>query len=242
MKIKRSIHFRQDKVDISPLTDLSMDQLKALREKSVGAEQAVFEKLCKAAGEWETHAAETMLFDRAIEYLKAPVAEHTSNRWQLGKYSNNQEISNMVYKMYYQIYEETRYNRETQKSLPVAWHLTWSVSINSPIRGYGAKIAGQDRKRFTDKSAMEKYLQGRIKAYSHLFTETAPPVPKGHEYCFSVYGQLLPGYRPEVPPEQRQEKLSILDKLAAAKQEVAKRDAVKPPSEKSKNKSHGEEL
>ena len=40
-----------------------------------------------------------------------------------------------------------------------------------PEAGYGAKIAGQNQKRYTDKNAAIKYLDGRKKAYSHLFTE-----------------------------------------------------------------------
>ena len=40
----------------------------------------------------------------------------------------------------------------------------------------------------------EKYIQGRIKAYSHLFTEISPPIPKDLEKSFMVHGHLLPGY------------------------------------------------
>ena len=38
------------------------------------------------------------------------------------------------------------------------------------------------------------YIQGRIKAYSHLFTEISPPIPKDLEKSFMVHGYLLPGY------------------------------------------------
>ena len=48
-------------------------------------------------------------------------------------------------------------------------------------------------KKFVDKAAMEKYLNGRIKAYQHLFTEIAPPVPREYANCLKKNGQLLPG-------------------------------------------------
>ena len=74
------------------------------------------------------------------------------------------------------------------------------------------KIAGQDRKVFADRAAMEKYLAGRQKAYANLFTEVSPQIPKQYAECFKVNGVLLPGYtiegeergKPEqAPAEQR---------------------------------------
>ena len=61
---------------------------------------------------------------------------------------------------------------------------------------------------------MDKYLQGRINAYAHLFTEISPPIPKGEEKRFSVNGILLPGYTVEVPEPTPQEVAdSLLDLL-----------------------------
>ena len=91
--------------------------------------------------------------------------------------------------MNYYIYENTRYDKEAQKSIPYSWTLTWSVRTNSPSRTQ-AKIAGQDRKVFTDKAAMEKYLNGRIKAYDRLFTEISPPIPQEYADHFKV--SLIP--------------------------------------------------
>ncbi|HBE8615160.1 TPA: antirestriction protein ArdA, partial [Clostridioides difficile] len=107
--------------------------------------------------------------------------------------------------MNYYIYENTRYDKEAQKSIPYSWTLTWSVRTNSPSRTQ-AKIAGQDRKVFTDKAAMEKYLNGRIKAYDRLFTEISPPIPQEYADYFKVNGMLMPDYtiEGEDPPQQQQ--------------------------------------
>ena len=79
------------------------------------------------------------------------------------------------------------------------------VYTNSPSRTQ-AKIAGQDRKVFTDKAAMEKYLNGRIKAYDRLFTEISPPIPQEYADYFKVNGMLMPDYtiEGEEPPQQPQ--------------------------------------
>jgi hypothetical protein len=123
-------------------------------------------------------------------------------------------MSNMVYKMDYRTFEKTRYDSETKKSIPVAWEISWNVRTNSPNLRNNSHIAGQSRKSYTNKEDMEKYLAGRIKAYSHLFTEISPPIPKEYAPHFRMNGLLLPGYtaqgeepkHPEIkPPEHKTE-------------------------------------
>ena len=40
----------------------------------------------------------------------------------------------------------------------------------------------------------DKYLNGRIKAHAHYFTEISPAIPKEYADYFKVNGCLLPGY------------------------------------------------
>lgn len=65
--------------------------------------------------------------------------------------------------MNYYVYENTRYDREKKESVPYSYSLTWNVYTNGPERNRQMKIAGQDRKVFADRAAMEKYLAGRQK-------------------------------------------------------------------------------
>ena len=192
MRIERRMYFESEKADISTLTALRLEQLQKMREESAAAEQTIFQSLQEHAAAWEEQAGKTLLFDKAIEYAKIPTVRHTANQWEAEEYHH--AISNMVYQMNYHIYENTRYDRETKQSVPYSWSLTWSVRTNSPDGYRQARIAGQDRKVFADKAAMEKYLNGRIKAYSHLFTEISPPIPQEYAQQFKVNGQLLPGY------------------------------------------------
>ena len=196
MKIDRTVYFETDAGDIAPLAALPPEQLQQRREESAAAEQTIYEELRKQAARWEQQAGNTALLDRALTYVRTPAAEHTSNEWKQTDYDWHTR-SNMVYQMNYHIYENTRYDREQQKSVPYSWSLTWGVRTNGPDKGQNVRIAGQDRKTFADKAAMEKYLAGRIKAYDHLFTELSPVVPKGYVQPFKVNGLLLPGYTVE---------------------------------------------
>ena len=196
MKIERGIYFDTKGADISPLTALPLAELVKLREESAAAEQTVFENLKVQASAWEEQAGKTLLFDKAIEYARIPEVKHTANKWQ-DEDNDRHTISNRVYKMSYHVYENTRYDRKAEKSIPYSYTLSWNIYTNSP-HGYGqAKIAGQDRKVFADRAAMEKYLNGRIKAYEKLFTEIAPAIPPEYAEQFRVNGQLLPGYTVE---------------------------------------------
>ena len=204
MRIERRIYFEAKDRDIAPYASLPIAQLLSMRSESAAAEQAIFDSLKEQAAAWEEQAGKTLLLDKALEYVRTPHVQHTANEWRENEY-NRHTRSNRVYQMNYYIYENTRYDKEAQKSIPYSWTLTWSVRTNSPSRTQ-AKIAGQDRKVFTDKAAMEKYLNGRIKAYDRLFTEISPPIPQEYADYFKVNGMLMPDYtiEGEDPPQQQQ--------------------------------------
>ena len=212
LKIERSIYFESGKADISALTALPLAELIRQREESAAAEQAIFETLKQQAAAWEAQAGNTLTFDKAIEYARTPAVTHTENQWQADE-NNNHTISNNVYQMRYHIYENTRYDRAQGKSIPYSYTLTWSVHTNSPDRYGQTKIAGQDRKVFADKAAIEKYLNGRIKAYQHLFTEISPTIPQEYADHFKVNGQLLPGYTVEGEEQQTKQEQTAPEKI-----------------------------
>ena len=231
LRIERSIYFESEKADISDLTALSMEQLRTMREESAAAEQTIFENLKQQAAAWEAQAGKTLTLDKAMEYVRTPAVKHTSNEWETDEYGHHRR-SNSVYQMRYHIYENTRYDRQTEQSVPYSYTLTWSVHTNSPD-GYGqAKIAGQDRKVFADKAAMEKYLKGRIKTYQHLFTELSPPIPQEYASHFKINGQLLPGYT--IEGEER-----APEKRAAA---LPERDTAQNPTDRKEREHMGEQF
>ncbi|KAI4450423.1 hypothetical protein C823_004956 [Eubacterium plexicaudatum ASF492] len=185
-------------MDISSFIAQGEEKIQAMRQDSMDGEKKAFDIVLAATKQWEQQAAVTQKLNRALEYLHTPEVKHTANEWRkTDNWKNDEEISNRVYRMTGGIWEDTKYDRETKQSVPVAWYVTWDVYVNSPKEGYGEKIAGQNQKRYTDKAAAEKYLEGRKKAYSHLFTEISPQIPKQYEHHFTVYGALLPGYTVE---------------------------------------------
>ena len=231
---------------------MDAENLEAMRQGSIDGEQKAYEIVVAAAKQWEQQAAVTQKLNRALEYLHTPEVKHTANEWRkTDNWRNDEEISNRVYRMTCGIWEDTKYDREAKQSVPVAWYVTWDVYVNSPKEGYGEQIAGQRQKRYTDKAAAEKYLEGRKKAYSHLFKEISPQIPKQYEHHFTVYGALLPGYTVEgqepvktdraaadvseggISVPEKPEKPSVLGKLSAARvQEKAAAEAKAPTKRK----------
>lgn len=242
LKIEHSVFC--ENVDISSLITMGAENLEAMRQGSIDGEKKAYEIVVAATKQWEKQAAATQTINRALSYLRTPEVGHTANEWRkTNNWRDDVEISNRVYRMTCGIWEDTKYDRETKQSVPVAWYVTWDVYVNTPKEGYGERIAGQDKKRYTDKAAAEKYLEGRKKAYSHLFTEISPQIPKQYEHHFTVYGALLPGYtvegREPVRPGRvaevsegaisapgKGEKPSVLGKLSAAR--VQEKAAAEP--------------
>ena len=193
MRIERRIYFESGKADLSEMVKLPLAELLSLRAESAAAEQEVFDRLKEQAAAWEEQAGRTLFLDKALEYARTLPVTHTANRWEApDEYRHIR--SNMVYQMDYSISENTRYDSAAQKSVPYSWTLRWSLYTNSPHGNQREKIAGQDRKVFSSREELDKYLNGRIKAHDHYFTEISPAIPKEYADCFKVNGCLLPGY------------------------------------------------
>ena len=194
LRLEHDLRFQPNDKILLPLVNASDFDLYELRTLAVSGEKKVFEQLKELAEVWEQKAALTMLIDRALSYKRVPQVEHTSNQWQQSHYRDTEIISNMVYKMSVSLYEDNHYDNDTGQFVSDAWIVTWGVSLNTPDEYRTKKIAGQDRKRFSNKDAALKYIDGRKKAYAHLFTEISPPIPERYADRFSKNGLLLPGY------------------------------------------------
>lgn len=233
IKLEHSIYV--DETDMSDLVSKPLEKLQAMRDGSVAKEKTAFEKVRQAAQNWEKQAAVTRQYDRAIEYLKVPEVEHSSNKWVKAKDEfDYNRISNRVYKMSYRIYERSSYRTDAKK-----YDVRWDIYTNRPQSQSSYRVAGQERVCSTREEA-EKYIQGRIKAYSHLFAEISPPIPKELEKSFMVYGQLLPGYiTEEMQKAQEAEKPKAAEKPSVRKQLAALKAQEKntPPQEPNKSRS-----
>ena len=186
------------------LTDKPTSELQEMLKSSEAAEKSIFDRLKVAVSEWEAQAAQTLLLEKVLEYVRTPEVSHTSNEWKQIQ-GGVWEISNLVYQMRYQF-------------VPVpqskAVRVTWGLVYNTPQQpgnpryanswGDSRFIARQDKKPYESAEAAQRYIQGRFNLYAHLFTELSPPVPNDCKRMFMVNGHLLPGYT-LAPPERTKE-------------------------------------
>ena len=230
MRIERRIYFESGKADLSEAVKLPLAELLSLRAESAAAEQEVFDRLKEQAAAWEEQAGRTLFLDKALEYARTLPVTHTANQWEApDEYRHIR--SNMVYQMDYSISENTRYDSAAQKSVPYSWTLRWSLRTNAPGSYRQAKIAGQDRKVFASREELDKYLNGRIKAHDHYFTEISPAIPKEYADCFKVNGCLLPGYTIEGEEPAKAAELPAQEETAQPQQTTATPERREPVNE-----------
>ena len=230
MRIERRIYFESGKADLSEMVKLPLAELLSLRAESAAAEQEVFDRLKEQATAWEEQAGRTLFLDKALEYARTLPVTHTANQWEApDEYRHIR--SNMVYQMDYSISENTRYDSAAPKSVPYSWTLRWSLRTNAPGSYQQAKIAGQDRKVFSSLEELDKYLNGRIKAHEHYFTEISPAIPKEYADYFKVNGCLLPGYTIEGEEPAKAAELPAQEETAQPQQTAATPERREPVNE-----------
>lgn len=230
MRIERRIYFESGKADLSELVKLPLAELLSLRAESAAAEQEIFDRLKEQAAAWEEQAGRTLFLDKALEYARTLPVTHTANQWEApDEYRHIR--SNMVYQMSYFISENTRYDSAAQTSIPYSWTLRWSLYTNAPRGNPLKKIAGQERKVFASREELDKYLNGRIKAHDHYFTEISPAIPKEYADCFKVNGCLLPGYTIEGEEPAKAAALPTQEEAAQPKQTAATPERREPVNE-----------
>lgn len=205
LELTRSLEFNAWRADLSKLPELvklSPGELSARRRDSSEAEKKIFEKIQTAVQEWEEQAAQTLVLDRALEYVYTPEVSHTSNEWKPAK-DGTWEISNQTYIMRFKIWEDA--------AKPGTYLVSWALGVNCPKRPKTEKyyysgepiLAQQNKKRYETHDAAQRYVQGRFDIYAHLFTELRPPIPNGCQRIFTINGCLLPGYT--VAPSEKAE-------------------------------------
>ena len=230
MRIERRIYFESGKADLSEAVKLPLAELLSLRAESAAAEQEVFDRLKEQAAAWEEQAGRTLFLDKALEYARTLPVTHTANQWEApDEYRHIR--SNMVYQMSYSISENTRYDSAAQKSVPYSWTLRWGLYTNAPHGNPMEKIAGQERKVFASREELDKYLNGRIKAHDHYFTEISPAIPKEYADCFKVNGCLLPGYTVEGEEPAKAAELPAQEETAQPQQTAATPERREPVNE-----------
>ena len=98
LEVRRQINYRGDRADFKPFLNVPVKDLEKRLKESQAEEKKVFEEMKKAVTAWDEHGAQTLLLQKAIEYMRTPEVTHTGNEWKRHK-DGSWEISNLVYKM-----------------------------------------------------------------------------------------------------------------------------------------------
>lgn len=244
-------YFFRDVPEMAPLIVLPISELLEKRRASVKLEKEIYANIQGSVKEWEKQAAQTLLLDKALEYVRTPTVEHTSNEWKQQK-DGSWEISNLVYKMSYKIWEDTKGDKTG------TWLVSWELEMNCPTRPSAesmyyageSTVAEQKRKRYDSFDAAQRYIQGRFDLYAPLFTVLSPPIPDKFKNIFRINGSLLPGYT-IAPPEKMEPDKDAVDALLdclgdediavpeASAQEVPAQEAPKQEAKPSATPSKG---
>ena len=205
LEVRRQINYRGDKADFKPFLDVPIKDLEKQLKASQAEEKKVFEEMKKAITAWDQHGAQTLLLQKTIEYLRTPEVTHTGNEWKRRK-DGSWEISNLVYKMTFQI---VRCGNE--------WKLTWELSYTAPglSQGYWGytrspreRIEYEGSKKYKTLEGAQRYIQSRFDQYGSCFEALSPPVPAEAKDLFCVNGQLLQGYS-LMPPSPQKEPVTL---------------------------------
>ena len=207
--VGRSLVYKGEGADFKPFLNVPVKELEKRLKASQDEEKKVYEDMRKAMEAWDKHGAQSLLLQKAIEYLKVPEVKHTNNEWKKRK-DGSWEISNLVYKMTFSI---TRSGMD--------WKLVWEVSYMAPslqvgYRGYERtpreRFDYEGSKKYKTLDGAQKYVQLKFDQYSSYFKELSPPVPIAAKDLFCVNGQLLQGYKLGRPPVKQKE-VSLSDLL-----------------------------
>lgn len=163
MTIQHKISFNDWQADshIAPLVGLAGEEIMRRKEASIALEKELYAKLKKLAAEWDEQAAQTMLLERALEYVHTPEAAHTSNEWKEGK-NGIWEISNRTYIMRYQI---------TYEKSADSYLVSWGIVYNAPKQpgskytnywGDSIYVARQDKKKYASMEAAQHYIKAGL--------------------------------------------------------------------------------
>lgn len=206
--VRRELRYIGANADFKPFLTVPIKELEQRLKDSTAEEKKIHNEVEKAIKAWDVHGTQTLLLQKAIEYLKTPPVKHTGNEWTQ-QTDGTWEISNLVYKMTFKI---VPFGEE--------WKLSWELEYTAPGPSYQPsyyygvgprkRIEHESSKKYKTMAGAQKYVQSKFDQYVSCFETLSPPIPEAAKPLFCVNGQLLQGYtvaqkEPEVSPEKAKE-------------------------------------
>lgn len=212
IEVVRTMAYRGENANFKPFLAVPHKELEQRLKESMAAEKKIYDELQKLIGSWEVHGAETLLLEKAIEYLKTEQVKNTSNIWQQND-DGTWEISNLVYRMTFKIVKSGD-----------EWKLSWELQFTAPgkpsvqyysyyDRGPKKRIEYEGSKKYKTLVGAQNYIQSKFDQYAHYFEVLSPPIPESVKSLFCVNGQLLQGYS-VARPEAKNKEVKVDDLLA----------------------------
>lgn len=193
IEVRRAISYRGEHADFRPFLAVPLKELDRRLKESAAAEKNIYDELQKAVKAWDEHGAQTLLLQKAIEYLKTAPVKHTSNEWEQ-RNDGTWEISNLVYRMTFKIVP-------CGDELKLSWELRYTAPGYDPNayrlyydQGPKPRIEYEGSKKYKTMAGAQKYVQSKFDQYAKCFETLSPPVPESVKSLFCVNGQLLQGY------------------------------------------------
>ncbi len=212
ISVRRAIRYKGENADFKPFLTVPQKELGQRLKDSMAEEKKIYDELQRAIKAWDEHGAQTLLLQKAIEYLKTEPVKHTANEWKQHK-DGTWEISNMVYQMTFKI---VKHGDE--------WKLSWELQYTAPGRsknhyysycdgGPKKRIEYEGSKKYKTMAGAQKYIQSKFDQYANYFETLSPPIPESAQSLFCVNGQLLQGYS-TAHPEGKEIAVTVDDLLA----------------------------
>ena len=190
MRIERRIYFESGKADLSEMVKLPLAELLSLRAESAAAEQEVFDRLKEQAAAWEEQAGKTLFWTKP---LNMP-GRFPSPTLQTSGSPDDTAISAATwFTRWITPFPRTPGMTAPPKNpFPTRGHSAGAFIPTRLAETGGKRSPDRIGKSFASREELDKYLNGRIKAHEHYFTEISPAIPKEYADCFKVNGCLLP--------------------------------------------------
>ena len=200
--IKESISYKHSSDKLSKVITNVKKQNKNIDdclEYSKQKENKIYKEFQNLINKWLECAKNTNILLQAKNYFdkcnKVKEYKKDFNHWTLNKLSENAysySIENKTYVMSFRIYIDKNYRTNEITEYEISYCLYTNDFFSSKSN---RSIVFNAKRKAKTKEETEKYIKGRIKAFSKYFQEECPPVLKDYSDDYEIEGVLLEPYR-----------------------------------------------
>ena len=161
-------------------------------------ENEIYKEIESVVDKWVECSKNTNILLKAKKYInKCKEIKNYNmefNKWEIKQEWNNiiYTIKNKTYILSFRIYLDKNFKTNEIERYDISYYLNTNNFFNNKYEN--CRICSA-KKTVTSKEEAEKYIKGRIKAYSKYFKEEYPPVLKEFANNFKEQGILLEPYR-----------------------------------------------